>query len=96
MPRSTWVSVALTDADREVAPLLTADDPAATNGHRRGVAGRVRELLEATLPGQDVRLRLVDLPQQVFAPYYSTIANPFLWFVAHRMYQPAYGPNISV
>jgi trehalose 6-phosphate synthase len=91
----TWVSAALTDADREVGPLLEADGPAATNGHRGGLATRVRELLDATLPGQDVRLRLVDLPQQVFAPYYGTIANPFLWFVAHRMYQAAYEPIID-
>src|SRR5262245_28408305 len=91
----TWVSAALTDADREVAPLVARTDPTAGDGHLTGVPGRVRELFETTLPGQDTQLRLVDLPPEVFAPYYSTIANPFLWFVAHRMYQAAYGPNID-
>jgi trehalose 6-phosphate synthase len=91
----TWVAAALSPADREVAPVLHRLARGETNGHPHGLAARVRDLLEETVPGQDLHLHLVDLPPEMFEPYYSTIANPFLWFIAHRMYQPAYGPNID-
>ncbi len=90
--RLSWVAVAITEGDREVAPSL---------GRRTTRAGRrfdprvVRKLIDTVLPGQDVQLHLVDLDRSVFEPYYNIIANPFLWFLQHRMFAPAYGPNVD-
>ena len=65
----------------------------ATRGH--ALAERARDLLDELLPGQDLRLRLTVLPEAVFEPYYNVVANPFLWFLQHEMYAPAWGPNID-
>ena len=91
----TWVAAALSEADRVVAPVLRRLATGDANGDPHGLAARVRDLLDETVPGQDLHLELVDLPPEVFEPYYGTIANPFLWFIGHRMYQPAYAPNID-
>jgi trehalose 6-phosphate synthase len=103
----SWVAAAITDGDRRVAPRLGRDGRLnGDDGHRErdrrdgrdgrdGLDARVAELVAALLPGQDIRLRLVDFDPSVFEPYYHVIANPFLWFVQHRMYSPAYGPNVD-
>ncbi len=70
------------------------------NGRRRedrpdDRAARVQELVGETLPDQDVRLRYITLPEDVFEGYYRVFANPFLWFIQHQMYQSAYGPNVD-
>lgn len=56
---------------------------------------RVRDLLASVVPGQDLRIRMAVLPPEVFEPFYRVIANPFLWFLQHRMFDPAYGPNVD-
>jgi trehalose 6-phosphate synthase len=97
----TWVAAALTDGDRRVAAALdgfeTTGKPGGARRSKDAVAlrERVREVLEERLPGQDLRLRLVALPADVFEGYYRRICNPFLWFVQHVMYEPAYGPNVD-
>jgi trehalose 6-phosphate synthase len=101
----TWVAVALSAGDRAAAGhLAAADRLRGGNGNRRGrngtrpsrpTPGRLRELLDEVLPGQDLRLRLVTLDEAVLQPFYGTIANPFLWFLQHRMYAPAYGPHVD-
>ncbi len=88
----TWVATAITDGDRAVAPTL--------GDHEGGNSGRfhpdvIQGVIESVLPAQDIRLRLVDLDPSVFEPYYNIIANPFLWFLQHRMFAPAYGPNVD-
>ena len=84
----TWIAAAMTDADREVAPLLAPGTPG-------GEAGHVRGLVEEVLPSQDLQLRYVDLPPDVFERHYRVLSNPFLWFVQHQMYDPAYAPNVD-
>ena len=59
------------------------------------LAARARELIDELLPEQDLRLRLTALSEAVFEPYYNVVANPFLWFLQHEMYAPAWGPNID-
>ena len=81
----TWVAAALTDADR-----------AAAKGLRTGrTSPRVRQLLDALLPDQDLVLHFADLPSEVYAPYYEVIANPFLWFLQHEMFALPYEPNVD-
>jgi trehalose 6-phosphate synthase len=84
----TWVAAALTDADRLAIPHL---DPASK---ARG-GGRIRELVEALLPGQDVRLVYVPIPADMYERHYGVVANPFLWFLQHEMYATAYAPNVD-
>jgi trehalose 6-phosphate synthase len=98
----TWVAAALTEGDVAVAEALegryaTGLDHTA-NGRGPGWDGvrrRVDELIAERLPAQDLRLHLVRLPADVFELYYRRICNPFLWFVQHLMYAPAYGPNVD-
>lgn len=35
--------------------------------------------------GNDSTLRLVDIPESVYEPYYTVFSNPILWFVQHSM-----------
>ncbi len=100
----TWVSAAMTEADALAAPAIATWNPTAArqNGGRRRagdlsleVVHRTHDLLDELLPGQNLRLRVTTLPPGVFEPYYRVIANPFLWFLQHQMFAPAYGPNID-
>jgi trehalose 6-phosphate synthase len=101
----TWVAAAITDGDHAASPALRSR----TLGRRRArivPASRdpdlpaidpahVRRLVEEVLPGQDLRLHLVSLDPAVFEPFYNVVSNPFLWFLQHRMFAPAYGPNVD-
>jgi trehalose 6-phosphate synthase len=87
----TWVAAALTDGDRLAAPALRA----LARNRRAPRSAIVRRLLESVMPGQDLRLVLVRIADDVFERHYRVVANPFLWFLQHRMYAPAYGPNVD-
>ena len=101
----SWVAVAITPGDRAVAPTLEELARPGRGGRRRRNGGArsatgfdrtvVGELVESVLPNQDVRLHLVTLDPSVFQPFYNIVANPFLWFLQHRMFSPAYGPNVD-
>jgi trehalose 6-phosphate synthase len=84
----TWIAVAMTQGDRIAASLLAGDNP----GRKQT---RVRELIAEGMPNQDIELRYVGLPTDVFDRHYRIVSNPFLWFVQHMMYDPAYAPNVD-
>lgn len=90
----TWVAAAITDADRSVASALR-EVGGSSDGTSRGKVAQVRALVNELLPGQDIRLVYIPLPDDVYERHYRLFANPFLWFVQHEMYAPAYGPNID-
>jgi trehalose 6-phosphate synthase len=83
----TWVSAAMGAGDRAAAQALA------------GPAGPERRAIQAVvaeqLPGQDLRLALAQVPEAAFQAHYATIANPFLWFLQHEMYQLPYEPNVD-
>lgn len=87
----TWIAVALTVADREVAGALRSLRTAPA----KAADARIRELLEESLPGQDLELRYEAIPREVYDPYYEVVANPFLWFLQHQMYALPYQPMID-
>jgi trehalose 6-phosphate synthase len=103
----TWVAAAISDGDRAAAraldeaagrPTLSDQSAARRVGDREPMAvdiARVRELIEQVMPGQDLRIHLVSLDPSVFEPFYNVVSNPFLWFLQHRMFAPAYGPNVD-
>ena len=83
----TWISGALGRGDREAGEVLAGVE----GGPRR----QVRAAVEAALPGQDVELVLHDLPHDAWQAHYAKVANPFLWFVQHQLYQLPYDPIID-
>jgi trehalose 6-phosphate synthase len=87
----TWVAVAITEADQAVAGALRRI------GEGRATAGdaRVKALLDETQPDQDLRLRYVPMPRELYEPYYEQVSNPFLWFLQHQMYALPYEPVID-
>jgi trehalose 6-phosphate synthase len=97
----TWVAAAISEADRRLAPALRAmaarqgDDRNGSNGTGRSNAAQSRRLLDEIMPGQDLRLVYVPLSDAVYDRHYRILSNPFLWFVHHEMYAPAYGPNVD-
>jgi trehalose 6-phosphate synthase len=101
----SWVAAALTPGDVVAAEALAGGyagarvrrRPSSRSRPVRGarIRARVDALIRDRLPGQDLRLHLVALPETVFEPYYRQVCNPFLWFVQHLMYSPAYGPNVD-
>jgi trehalose 6-phosphate synthase len=81
-------------------PRQGTDQPGDRNGtdagsSTSGLKQRVRELLAATVPGQDLRLRYEDMPSTLYEGYYEVVANPFLWFLQHQMYALPYEPNVD-
>jgi trehalose 6-phosphate synthase len=93
----SWVAAAITDGDRLVARAaatgdVDGEDPPPDPPPDSTL---VEELVASVLPGQDIRLHLVTLDPSVFEPFYNVVANPFLWFVQHRMFAPAYQPNVD-
>ncbi|HEY3523817.1 MAG TPA: trehalose-6-phosphate synthase [Candidatus Limnocylindrales bacterium] len=101
----SWVATALTPGDHVAAEALAGTyagarvrrRPSSRSRPIRGerVRARIDALVRERLPGQDLRLHLVPLPDEIFEPYYRRVCNPFLWFVQHLMYAPAYGPNVD-
>ncbi len=55
----------------------------------------VARLIDEVMPGQDLQIHLVTLDPSVFEPFYNVVSNPFLWFLQHRMFSPAYSPNVD-
>ncbi len=72
---------------------------------REAPGGRVRLALDdevrllgpddAVATGRELALRLVEVPAEIHAPFYGTIANPLLWFVQHRLYGLATQPQLG-
>lgn len=87
----TWIAVALTDADREVAGAMRA----LLHGARQDADTRIRDLLDETMPGQDLELRYEAIPREIYDDYYEVVANPFLWFLQHQMYALPYEPIVD-
>ncbi len=83
----TWISGAMDAGDRDAAALLRRRD----GPKRRALI----DVIEQQLPGQDLRLDLRDLPQHAWQAHYATVANPFLWFTQHQLYQLHYDPLVD-
>ena len=93
----TWIAAAASEGDRLAAgELARAQRPLRTlPAEARPLAARVRELAAEQLPDQDIRLSYITIPDEIYTPYYETVANPFLWFLQHQMYGLPYGPNVD-
>jgi len=87
---AVWVYVAAGGEDAEVA---------------RAAGGQVVRLalepepglIESGEPadGRAVRVRLVEVPPEVHEPFYSTVANPLLWFLQHRLHNLGTSPSLG-
>jgi trehalose 6-phosphate synthase len=68
-----WICAALSDADRAIARLRTADPEE---------------------PGA-VRVRMLDIPPEVFDRAYNNVANSILWFVQHLLFDTPNEPRFG-
>lgn len=72
------VAVALNSVARE--------EPVTWVAAAGGFADRVVALAGGRVDlGNDSQLRLVDIPDEVYEPYYCVFSNPILWFIQHSM-----------
>lgn len=82
----TWVSAAMDAGDRAAREAL---------GRGGEVGERLRQVIADEMPGQDVQLRMVDVADDAWRSHYSVVANPFLWFLQHQLYQLPYEPRVD-
>ena len=88
----SWVSAAMGEGDRVAGRILAGMDGAdTTHADRADLIG----LIERQLPEQDLRLLLSDVAAEAYAAHYGTVANPFLWFIQHGLYNFAYEPLVD-
>jgi trehalose 6-phosphate synthase len=81
-----WVSAAMEAGDRQAREALRSD----------GEEGRrLREAIAEQMPGQDLELELVTVPEDAWKDHYSVVSNPFLWFLQHQLYQLPYQPSVD-
>jgi trehalose 6-phosphate synthase len=72
---------------------LTWIAAALSEGDRRAAADP--KLLRAAVGDEDVRLRFASVDRAVFEQAYNVIANPFLWFLQHQMWNLPERPIID-
>jgi trehalose 6-phosphate synthase len=53
------------------------------------------KLLRSASGGENVRLRFASVDRAVYEQAYNVIANPFLWFLQHQMWNLPERPNID-
>jgi trehalose 6-phosphate synthase len=96
----TWIAVAMTDAEREIAQRQaasrTAEDPAAAseglasaNSHQR--PRRQSRKKEPPAPPT----RFVNVPETAYHRYYDGISNRILWFLQHYLWNTAEEPTFT-
>ncbi len=95
----TWIATAISDGDRAAGRALDPEPITPDLDGRPDLpavdVATVRRLIDEVLPEQDFRIHLVQMDPSVFEPFYNVVSNPFLWFHQHRMFSPAYGPNVD-
>ncbi len=64
-------------------------------GDRRMAERAQGEHFKAPLVGQDLYLRFVVSPRNVYHKFYSVFCNPLLWFLQHLMWNFSHTPNID-
>ncbi|MEO7117978.1 MAG: trehalose-6-phosphate synthase, partial [Candidatus Limnocylindrales bacterium] len=82
----SWVSAAADAGDRQAREALLEGGAS---------AGSLREVIAAALPGQDLELHLVDVPEKTYRAHYSVVSNPFLWFLQHQLFALPYEPRVD-
>ena len=75
----TWVSGAVSTADRKAMETLSSDGGPLQN-----------DVLPASW-----EVRLVSPPRRVHHKFYNVICNPLLWFLLHRSWSPTFTPMIG-
>jgi trehalose 6-phosphate synthase len=94
LPDAVWVCAATTEEDAAVAgehdrrafEVVLEPKPRALDGAEGDLGER---------PAPTVRLRMVEVDDQVHDDFYTVIANPLLWFLQHGMYGLALDPQLT-
>ncbi|HEY49748.1 MAG TPA: trehalose-6-phosphate synthase [Dehalococcoidia bacterium] len=61
----------------------------------RKVAAQHDGRFPVQLPGQNLYLRFVTTPRNVYHKYYNLFCNPLIWFLQHYMWNSPYTPNLD-
>ena len=64
-------------------------------GDRRVVEDANGQSVRSSIRGQQVSLRYVVTPTDVYNRYYNVFSNPILWFLQHYMWNSPYTPDID-
>jgi trehalose 6-phosphate synthase len=88
---SGGVVTAMTAATRFVPAVWIAT--AMTDGDRRAAAEADASLLK--VPDNEIYVRFVAVPRNVYQRHYYVFCNPLLWFLQHYMWNTPRTPNIG-
>ncbi len=66
---------------------------AMTEGDRQAASQVNGDLLQ--VPGEDILVKLVTVPNTVYQRHYYVFCNPLLWFIQHFMWNTPRTPNIG-
>jgi trehalose 6-phosphate synthase len=66
---------------------------AMTEGDRRAATEADGDLLK--VPGEDIFVKLVAVPNPIYQRHYYVFCNPLLWFIQHFMWNTPRTPNIG-
>ncbi len=96
----TWIAVAMTDAERELAerqekalreanPAALSEELVSANGHKP--SRRASRQKEPPAPPT----RFVNVPPTAYQRYYDGISNRILWFLQHYLWNTAEEPTFT-
>lgn len=90
---SGGVVTALSSASQHVEVTWVAS--AMGEGDRIAAESAQGESLRPPIAGQNLVLRFVVSPRNVYHKYYNVLCNPLLWFLQHYMWNSPYTPNVG-
>ena len=64
-------------------------------GDREAARRAQGERFKVPLADENLHLRFVVTPRNIYHKYYSIICNPLLWFLQHYMWNASRSPNID-
>jgi trehalose 6-phosphate synthase len=75
---------------------IAANEPLTWIAAAGGFADRFVSMTKGRVPlGSESELRLLNLPEEVYAPYYESFCNPLLWFVQHSIASQLSGHDLE-
>jgi trehalose 6-phosphate synthase len=80
---AVWIATAMTDGDRRAAAEAAKAEEAEASGG----------LLK--VPDNEIYVRFVVVPKNVYQRHYYVFCNPLLWFLQHYMWNTPRTPNIG-
>ena len=96
--RFTWIAVAMADADRMMAEQQQIARKEGTRSRSQGHAAsatRQQRHHQQARPDQELAVRYVLVPPEVYERHYERISNRILWFLQHSLWNTAEEPTFT-